>query len=216
MTHHLMSQNSILNEWMRQLRDESIQKDRLRFRYNLRRIGKILAYEISKTMEYNSHSVQTPLGTKDMMLPSDSVIILPILRAGIPLYDGMMDYLDEAGSGFVGSYRRSSDAGGFDIAQSYLTCPDLDGKLVILADPMLATGSSFLSALEDLKNYGKAKKIHIASVIASEQGIENLSQKHPEVDIWVADIDSKLNDKSYIIPGLGDAGDLAFGPKNQG
>ncbi len=215
MTHHLMENDSILNEWMRQLRDSSIQKDRLRFRYNLRRIGKILAYEISKSFEFRDTNVATPLGTKNMRVPSDEVVILPILRAGIPLYEGMMDFLDEAGSGFIGSYRKSSESGGFDISQSYLTCPDLDDSIVILADPMLATGSSFERALEDLKQYGTPKKIHIASVIASQVGIQNLETKHPELDIWVADIDEKMNEKSYIIPGLGDAGDLAFGPKNQ-
>lgn len=215
MIHQLTHTDSIANRWMHELRDIEIQKDRLRFRKNIRRIGEMMAYEISKTFSYENERTTTPLGVKQIAIPQDRLIVATILRAGVPMYEGFMDVFDSAESSFIGSYRKSDGEGGFDINQGYITCPDLEGKTLIIVDPMLATGSSFVEAIRDLEPYGQPLRIILVSVIASRPGINRLQELYPEVDIWAMDIDEELNEKSYIIPGLGDAGDLAFGPKNQ-
>ncbi len=215
MIHEISAHDSVANDWTRELRDVIIQKDRWRFRNNLRRIGQIIAYEISKTLAYENTPTETPLGTKNVQTIKDSLIIGTIMRAGIPFYEGFMDVFDHAESAFIGSYRKQASEGGFNISQGYITCPDLTDKVLILVDPMLATGSSFVQAMEDLQKYGTAKKVHLVSIISSPEGTQNLQKQFPETDIWVMDIDESLNEKSYILPGLGDAGDLAFGPKRQ-
>ncbi len=215
MIHEISQTDSVANNWTQELRDVEVQKNRLRFRNNLRRIGSTMAYEISKTLRYTTSSTQTPLGTKEINVVNDQVVIGTILRAGIPLYEGFMDIFDEAESAFIGSYRKSNPEGDFDIKQGYITCPHLEEKVLILVDPMLATGSSYVQALEDLKDFGTPSQIHLVSIIAAPEGVQMLQDHFPNADIWVMDIDDSLSEKAYIIPGLGDAGDLAFGPKSQ-
>ncbi len=215
MIHEISSQNSIANNWTRELRDVSLQQDRWRFRNNLRRIGSIMAYEISKTLNYANQAVKTPLGKKNIALPKEKVIVGTILRAGLPFYEGFIEAFDGAESAFIGSYRKSNTEGSFDISQGYLTCPALDEKVLILVDPMLATGSSFVQAMADVEQFGQPTKVHLVSIISSPEGTQSLQKQFPEADVWVMDIDESLDERSYILPGLGDAGDLAFGPKRQ-
>ncbi len=215
MIHEISSQNSIANSWTRELRDVEIQKDRMRFRNNLQRIGQTMAYEISKSFYYENQIIETPLGKKNIQLLSDDIVIGTIMRAGIPFYQGFLDVFDHAESAFIGSYRKENAEGSFDITQGYLTCPILTDKVLILVDPMLATGSSFVQAMNDIQEFGNFKKVLFVSIISSPDGTQALQRKYPEADIWVMDIDEAIDAKSYILPGLGDAGDLAFGPKSQ-
>lgn len=207
--------NSILNTFVAQMRDKTIQKDRLRFRTNLRRLGEIFGYEISKTMDYATGEVVTPLGTAMISQYSDKVVVATILRAGLPLHDGILGYFDDAENAFVAAYRKYDAEDEFHIHTEYCTCPDLTGKTLIMADTMLATGSSIEVALEVLaKEGGQPGKIHLVCPIASTYAVENLRKKLGDnVTLWTAAIDEELTRHSYIVPGLGDAGDLAFGEK---
>ncbi|MAD97498.1 MAG: uracil phosphoribosyltransferase [Flavobacteriaceae bacterium] len=213
--HNLEKQATVLNAFLSQIRDESVQKDRLRFRKNIERIGEIIAFELSKSLSFEDAEIQTPLGAKQMLLPQDDLVICSVLRAGIPLHNGLLNYFDDAGSAFISAYRKHKDnSDDFEIVVEYFASPDLNGKTLILADPMLATGQSLVAVSKALQKYGRPKRIFIASVIASEAGIAYVQKHFPEDTILlVASVDSELNSKGYIIPGLGDAGDLAFGPK---
>ena len=212
---NLGADNSVLNQFISQMRDSKVQKDRLRFRTNLRRVGQIFGYELSKTLSYKPVDVVTPLATASMMVPSDEIVVATILRAGLPLHEGILDYFDGAGNAFVAAYRKYDNEGEFHIHTEYCTCPDLTGKVLILADTMLATGSSIEVAVQVLKEQGgEPSEIHLVCPISSAQAIENLKKSMPEnVTLWVAAIDPELTNHSYIVPGLGDAGDLAFGDK---
>jgi uracil phosphoribosyltransferase len=213
---HLGESNSILNRFVAELRDVRIQKDRLRFRRNIERIGEITAYEISKEFSYVSCNVTTPLGTALMNIPNEQVIISTILRAGLPYHQGFLSYLDNAENAFVSAYRKYKDRLNFDIHIEYIASPSLTDKVLIITDPMLATGSSMELAYKALLTKGVPSHIHIASIIASKQAVEYIYKNMPQdkTTLWVAAVDDDLDEHSYIVPGLGDAGDLAYGEKN--
>lgn len=213
--HHFAESNSIVNKYIAELRDAQIQKDKMRFRINLERIGSIMAYEISKSFKYAKAEITTPLGISEIEVPDENIVVTSILRAGVPMHNGFLNMLDDVDSAFISSYRKHHKDGNFEIKLEYVTCPDLDDAVLIITDPMIATGSSVHSAMEALLDYGQPRAIHIATVIASTSGIDHIKRKFPDAKIWVGDIDSELTAKSYIVPGLGDAGDLAFGPKIQ-
>ncbi|WP_129019587.1 MULTISPECIES: uracil phosphoribosyltransferase [Edaphocola] len=213
---NLSLQNSLLSQWLHEIRSVSKQVDRMRFRRNTERIGEIIAYEISKVLDYNHTDTTTPLGNKPVQTISEQPVLATILRAGVPLHQGLLNYFDHADSAFIAAYRKHNKIDGtFEIEQHYVTCPDLDGKTLIIADPMLATGASLILAIEGLLEFGQPKSIHIANVISCTEGIENVLRKFPEAHIWTGDIDDELTAKGYIVPGLGDAGDLCFGSKLQ-
>jgi uracil phosphoribosyltransferase len=213
--HNLSENNSILNHFLAQMRDVTIQKDSMRFRRNVQRIGEIMAYEISKSLPYSQVVVNTPLGEKDTAAIADKVVICSILRAGLALHDGLLSFFDDAENGFISAYRHhynNDDA--FDIQVDYKVVPTLKDKIVLLADPMLATGLSLVAVFNKLMENESPKEIHIAIIIAAPEGIAYLQEKLPDTcHLWIADTDSHLNDKKYIVPGLGDAGDLAYGVK---
>jgi uracil phosphoribosyltransferase len=214
MVHELCKQNSIFNQFMREIRDEDIQKDSMRFRRNIERIGEIMAYEISKTFDYKSQEVTTPLGVAEVSLPSSNPMLCTIMRAGLPMHHGMMNIFDRADSAFVAAFRKHDAAGNFEIEVDYVSAPPLDGVELILCDPMLATGFSLEKVYKKLMQRGTPVRVHIACVIASETGLQHLRSKLPEsTRYWIGAIDSELTAHSYIVPGLGDAGDLAFGIK---
>lgn len=207
--------NSILNKFVAELRDVDIQKDSLRFRRNVERIGEIMAYEISKEFHYSTKDIQSPLGIAPMNTPDDQIVISTILRAGLPFHQGFLRYLDNAENAFVSAYRKYKDRLNFDIHIEYIASPRLTGKTLIISDPMLATGSSMELAYEALLTKGVPGYVHVASIISSKQALEYLQKKMPDdkTTIWIAALDNDLDDHSYIVPGLGDAGDLAFGEK---
>ncbi|WP_298882862.1 uracil phosphoribosyltransferase [uncultured Polaribacter sp.] len=213
--HHIQKENSILNKFISEIRDVKIQKDSLRFRRNIERIGEVLSYELSKQLSYSSINIETPLAKKEEQLLSNDIVLCSILRAGLPLHQGLLNYFDDAENAFISAYRHhpNNDAE-FEIVVEYFASPSINNKTLLLADPMLATGQSLVAVLEAIKKYGTPKEIHIVAVIGSEEGIEFIKDKFPEnTHLWIAAIDSELNDKGYIVPGLGDAGDLAFGSK---
>lgn len=207
--------NSILNKFVAELRDVDIQKDSLRFRRNVERIGEIMAYEISKEFHYSTKDIQSPLGIAPMNTPDDRIVISTILRAGLPFHQSFLRYLDNAENAFVSAYRKYKDRLNFDIHIEYIASPRLTGKTLIISDPMLATGSSMELAYEALLTKGVPGHVHVASIISSKQALEYLQKKMPDdkTTIWIAALDNDLDDHSYIVPGLGDAGDLAFGEK---
>lgn len=213
--HYISENNSILNHFLAQIRDVTIQKDSMRFRKNIERIGEIMAYELSKTLDYKNIDVQTPLGIKHTSTVAEPVVLCSILRAGLALHQGFMNFFDEAENGFVSAYRHHYDNDDkFDILVEYQAAPSLEGKNLILVDPMLATGKSIVAVLQKLHLEHQPKEIHVAVVIAAPEGIAYLEKNLPSTcHLWVAALDEKLNDKNYIIPGLGDAGDLAYGSK---
>ncbi len=215
MLHNLSNNNSISDHFVSQLRSESIQSDGMRFRKNLERLAQIMAYEISKTMNYTELEVHTPLGIAHESKIEDQVVLGTILRAGLPMHHGFLSYFDDAENAFISSFRSHHKDGSFEIKMEYLTCPNLEGKVLILADPMLATGASIQAALEGLEDFGTPSAIHISVIISSSEGIDYIKRLYPKAHIWVYRIDDELTAKSYIVPGLGDAGDLAFGSKSQ-
>ena len=211
---NLSAENSILQSYIREIRDIKIQNDPMRFRKNIERIGYVMAIEISRKLNYTDIEIQTPLAKCISKECSEKVVIASILRAGLALHNGLIDMFDRAENAFVSAYRKYRSQTDFDIHVEYISSPDLNGKTLILADPMLATGGSMELAYEAILSKGKPKDLHIASVIASKQAIEYLQTKLPEeATLWVAAIDPELNEHAYIVPGLGDAGDLAFGEK---
>ena len=206
---------SLVSRYMLELRDVTIQHDPLRFRTNLERIGQIMAYEISKRLDYKEVDVQTPLGTARCKEPADKIVLATIMRAGLPFHLGFLNYFDRAENAFVSAYRRYKEKGDtFDVLVEYLASPALDGKTLVLVDPMLATGNSMELAYRALLTKGTPARIHLASVIASRQSVEYVKEHFPsDTVLWCGDIDPEINSHSYILPGLGDAGDLAFGEK---
>jgi len=210
---NLGASNSILNRFVAELRDIHIQKDSLRFRRNIERIGEIMAYEISKDFTYQAKDIQSPLGIASVNLPEDQVVISTILRAGLPYHQGFLSYLDYAENAFVSAYRKYKDRLNFDIHIEYIASPNLTDKTLIITDPMLATGSSMELAYQALLTKGTPKHIHVASIISSQQALDYIQEKMPNATVWVSAIDPELDEHSYIVPGLGDAGDLAYGEK---
>ncbi len=213
--HYISENNSILNHFLAEIRDVIIQKDSMRFRKNIERIGEIMAYELSKTLEYKAIEVQTPLGVKHTTTLADNVVLCSILRAGLALHTGFMNIFDNAENGFVSAYRHHPNNDDyFDILVEYQAAPSFENKNLILIDPMLATGQSIVAVFNKLMTEETPKEIHIAVVIAAPEGIAYLEKHLPNnCHLWVAALDEKLNEKNYIIPGLGDAGDLAYGSK---
>lgn len=210
----LTEQNSIVKNYLIELRDKDIQKDSLRFRRNLERIGEIFAYEISKTMEYQPIRTETVLGVKKTEKTVEEPVVATVLRASLPLFQGVINYFDKAESAFIGAYRGSNNADNdFEIELDYISSPSIDDKILILCDPILATGKSLVKAYKSLIHYGKPKLIHIVCVIASQEGLDYIKKELPECHFWVGDVDPDLDENHYIVPGLGDAGDLAFGSK---
>ena len=212
---NLSETNSILNQYVSEIRDVDVQKDRMRFRRNVERVGGIMAYEISKTFRYSEKETQTPLGIAKVNTPDNNVVISTILRAGLPYHQGFVRALDNADNAFVSAYRKYKDTLKFDIHIEYIASPRIDGKTLIITDPMLATGGSMELSYEAMMTKGMPAEIHIAAIIASEQAVQHLVEnlKHDNITIWCAAIDPEIDEHSYIVPGLGDAGDLAFGDK---
>lgn len=211
----LSEQFSLVTTWINELRNVDVQGDRLRFRRNMERIGEIAAFEISKGLEQKPVQITTPLDAVSSAEIAVQPVITTILRAGVPLFQGILNYLDQADCGFVAAYRKHDANDYFSIKQDYLTCPNIDGRPLIVADPMLATGASLIEAIKDLLGHGKPSQLHIVAAIASQQGVETIQNEYPEAKIWVGVIDEKLTSKGYISPGLGDAGDLSYGEKLQ-
>ncbi|HMQ47464.1 MAG TPA: uracil phosphoribosyltransferase [Saprospiraceae bacterium] len=206
---------SIAGKFIAELRDVQIQRDSMRFRKNLERIGEILAYEISKKLPYQQKEVETPLGISSCQLLDKPVVLATILRAGLPMHQGMLNYFDQAGNAFVSAYRRHHKDGTFDIHLEYISCPNLNDCILIVCDPMLATGASMSLVTRELLNYGTPASIHFVTVIASVPGVDHMRRMFPDAYIWMGALDEELTAKSYIVPGLGDAGDLSYGAKLQ-
>jgi uracil phosphoribosyltransferase len=215
MTFILDSKPSIANHYIAELRDVNIQQDRLRFRRNMERLGEILAYELSKTLEFVATEVETPLGAAHTALSKDRIVIATILRAGLSMHKGLQNYFDKADNAFISAYRKHHKDGSFEIALDYISCPNLTDCTLIISDPMLATGASMDISIQELRKHGIPKDIHIVTAIASRAGLEFIEQQHPNAHLWIGSLDEELTAKSYIVPGLGDAGDLAYGPKVQ-
>lgn len=209
----LTEQNSILNQMIYELRDHEIQADRLRFRTNLRRIGHILAYEISKELSYETKEVTTALGQLEMELPENHPVLASILRAGLPLHEGFLQVFDKSDNGFISAFRQHTHGNDFVVKVEYMAVPALEGKDLILIDPMIATGKSIVLSYQSLRESGLPGRIFIAGIVASEEGLAYVKRHIPKARIYVAAVDKELTAKSYIVPGLGDAGDLAFGEK---
>ena len=207
--------SSLYNKFLSELRDAQIQKDSMRFRKNLERIGEISAYEISKDLDYQSLTTNTPLGVSQTNVPKDNLVLATILRAGLPLHTGLLNYFDHAENCFISAYRKHSSANDFEVEIEYLASPNIQGKVVLLSDTMLASGQSMVLAYNALLKRGTPAKVHIVSVIGSQQGIDLVSENLPEnTTLWIGGVDPKMTTQSYIVPGLGDAGDLAFGEKD--
>lgn len=208
--------NSVFNQFMAEVRDQSIQKDRQRFRRNLERLGEIFAYEISKEMDYKEMEITTPLGSLTMNLHAEEPVLATILRAGLPVHQGMLNYFDKADSAFISAYRKYRKSHEFNIKLDHISSPDLTDRILIISDPMLATGGSLIASLKGLFEKGLPKKIHIVSVVANQEGINQVKKSFSLMDItfWLGAIDDELTAQAYIVPGLGDAGDLAYGDKD--
>ena len=215
MIHILSNEVSLVNSWINELRNVEVQTDRMKFRRNMERIGEIAAFEISKKLDYKEMEITTPLDKIKVKEIAVQPVITTILRAGVPLFQGVLNYFDKADCGFVAAYRKHDMNDYFSIKQDYLTCPNIEGRPLIVADPMLATGASLIEALKDLLTHGKPSQIHIVAAIASRQGAKAIRTAYPEAHIWIGAIDDELTSKGYITPGLGDAGDLSFGEKLQ-
>jgi len=216
MIHNFDTKNSLIGQYLSEMRDAKIQKDTLRYRTNTERIGMLIGYEISKQLEYEAIETQTPLGIANSRVIKDKIVLATILRAGLPLSNGFLQVFDKAESGFVTAYRKYHSDNKFEIKIEYMSAPSIEDKVLILSDPMLASGSSMVMSYKALLKRGKPKHTHIVSVLASKEGIEFIKRNIKEGDytIWTAAIDDELTAQSYIVPGLGDAGDLAFGKKD--
>ena len=214
MVHHIGQQSSILGQYMAEIRAVGIQEDRLRFRHNLSRIAEILSYELSKTLPSVQHEVQTPLGLATLPALQEQPVLFTILRAGLAMHDGVLRTFDHADSAYISAYRKHSSPEDFEIEVEYLSIPDIDHKIWIISDPMLATGSSMVAVYQALRKHGAPSQVHIVSAISTPEALAFVKAKLPSTtQIWVGAIDAELTAKSYIVPGLGDAGDLAFGIK---
>ncbi|MGH1435046.1 MAG: uracil phosphoribosyltransferase [Lewinella sp.] len=215
MLHLLSDTPSIANQYVAQLRDINVQADSMRFRRNMERLGECIGYELSKELNYVEYSIETPLGQAPTELPAEELVLATILRAGLPLHQGLLNVFDDAGNAFVSAYRKHHKDGTFEIEVEYLSCPDLENKVLIVCDPMLATGASMVLATQALLAYGKPSAIHFVVAIGARLGLEHLQRNFPDAHIWIAALDEELTAKSYIVPGLGDAGDLSYGAKLQ-
>lgn len=216
MVTNLSKEHSLISNWVSELRDINVQSDRMRFRRNLERIGEVAAYEISKELPWETRAVVTPLGVHHSKLLKEQPIIATILRAGLAMHQGVLNYFDKADNTFVSAYRKHNEDGSFDIVLDYVSSPSIQDRILIISDPMLATGKSLAKTVKALEHLGKPAKTYIIAAIASRQGIDYLQQSvGEELNLWCGDIDEKLDENGYIVPGLGDAGDLAFGEKLQ-
>ncbi len=213
--HDFSTEKSVLNQFILEMRDVSIQKDSMRFRKNVERIGEILSFEMSKTLNFKTTVVDTPLGNKKMQVPENDLVVCSILRAALPLHHGILNFFDTAENAFISAYRHHPDGGDdFEVIVNYLASPSVEGKILVLTDPMLATGRTLENVLKAFKSHGSPKQIHIISIIGAKPGIEYIENIFPEnTHLWIAAVDDHLDNRGYIIPGLGDAGDLAFGEK---
>jgi len=212
---NLSEKHSLVSNWVAELRDVNIQNDRMRFRRNLERIGEVAAYEISKVLPFEEKEIQPPLGIAEHKMMKEQPVLATILRAGLPLHQGLLNYFDKADNAFISAYRKHHKDGSFEISLEYISCPELENRVLIISDPMLATGASLVKTIQYLKDEGSPSSIHIVAAIACTVGIEYVKREAPSVTIWCGDIDDELTAKGYIVPGLGDAGDLAFGTKVQ-
>ena len=213
---NLSEKHSLVSNWVSELRNTEVQEDRLRFRRNLERIGEVVAYEISKQMPWKTQEIPTPLGIHESKVLDAQPVLATILRAGLPLHNGMLNYFDKADNAFISAYRKHHRDGSFEISLEYMSCPVLDNRIIIISDPMLATGASIVKTIQYMKSQGVPAEIHVVVAIACTVGIEYIIRECGEaVTIWCGDIDDELTAKGYIVPGLGDAGDLAFGTKVQ-
>jgi uracil phosphoribosyltransferase len=215
MIFNLSETNSIANRFIAEIRDVKIQNDRMRFRRNMERIGEVLAYEISKTLKYKEIEVETPLGIAKTYVPERPVVLATILRAGLPLHQGMLNYFDKSENAFISAYRKHHKDGSFEINLEYISCPNLQDRTLIIIDAMLATGSSMGLAAKELHEFGEPEHVHFATAVASTYGLNHIRRLFPKAAIWMGALDEELTAKSYIVPGLGDAGDLAYGAKIQ-
>jgi len=215
MIHNLSAQHSLVSNWVSELRDTEIQQDRQRFRRNLEKIAEVAGYEISKQLPFTEKKVTTPLGTSNCKVLSEQPVLATILRAGLTMHQGLLNYFDKADNSFLSAYRKHHPDGSFEISLQYISCPDLNNRIVVISDPMLATGASLIKAIHFLKEEGNIREIHIVCAIACTLGIEHVLKAEPNCTIWCGDIDEELTAKGYIVPGLGDAGDLAYGNKVQ-
>lgn len=215
MIHNLSIDHSLVSNWVAELRNVDVQHDRMRFRRNLERIAEVMGYEISKRLETEDVEITTPMGTAKCKMLKEQPVLATILRAGLAMHNGLLSYFDRADNAFLSAYRKHNADGTFEISLEYMSCPEIEGRIVILSDPMLATGSSLVKAIQYLKNVGTIKELHIVCAIACSVGIEFVKKAVPNAIIWCGAIDEELTAKGYIVPGLGDAGDLAYGSKMQ-
>ena len=213
---NLSEQHSLVTNWVSELRDVDVQQDRMRFRRNLERIAEVIGYEISKKMPWEEKEITTPLGISNSKVLAAQPVLATILRAGLGMHTGLLNYFDKADNAFISAYRKHNPDGSFDIHMEYMSCPEIEDRIVIISDPMIATGASLVKSIEFLKEEGNIKELHIVCAIACTVGIEYVKRAVPKATIWCADIDDEITAKGYIVPGLGDAGDLAFGAKMQG
>ncbi len=214
MIHIISKNNSLVNEFIAELRDQEMQKDRSRFRTNMQRLGEIFAYEISKKLEWKEQEVTTSLGIANVPKLTQQPVLATILRAGLPLHQGLLNFFDRADSAYISAYRKARKNNNFVVEMEYTSIPDIEGKTVIISDPMLATGSSMVLCCKELLSRGKIKHLHIVSVIASTEGLAYAQRNLPKATFWLGAVDEELTTKAYIVPGLGDAGDLCYGDKN--
>lgn len=212
---NLSSEHSLISNWVSELRNVEVQQDRMRFRRNLERIAEVIGYEISKKMAWEEKEVTTPLGISTCKVLAEQPVLATILRAGLGMHSGLLSYFDKGDNAFISAYRKHNADGSFDIHMEYMSCPDIENRTVIISDPMIATGASLVKSIEFLKEEGTIKELHIVCAIACTVGIEYVTRAFPKATIWCADIDDEITAKGYIVPGLGDAGDLAFGAKMQ-
>ncbi len=212
---NLSEEHSLISNWISELRDFDVQDDRLRFRCNLERIGEAAAYEISKKLSWVEKEVTTPLGTSSCKVLEKQPVLATILRAGLPMHQGLLNYFDKADNAFISAYRKHNADGSFEISLDYISCPEMEDRVVIISDPMLATGASLVKTIQFIREEGSPSEIHFVCAIACTVGIEYVLRAEPKATIWCGDIDDELTAKGYIVPGLGDAGDLAYGVKVQ-
>src|SRR5665647_1200244 len=212
---NLSDQHSLVSNWLSELRDLEVQADRQRFRKNLEKIAEVCAYEISKKLSWVEKDIATPLGISTCKVLERQPVLATILRAGLAMHNGLLNYFDKADNAFISAYRKHNSDGTFEISLDYISCPDMDNRVVIISDPMLATGSSMVKAMQFIREEGNPSEIHIVCALACSVGIEYVMRAEPKATIWCGDIDDELTAKGYIVPGLGDAGDLAYGVKVQ-
>ncbi|MBC7535470.1 MAG: uracil phosphoribosyltransferase [Ferruginibacter sp.] len=216
MVHNLSAKHSLLSNWVCELRDVDVQQDRMRFRRNLERIAEVIGYEISKHLETEEKEITTPMGIATCKVIKHQPVLATILRAGLAMHNGLLNYFDKADNAFLSAYRKHQPDGSFEISLEYMSCPEIEDRIIIISDPMLATGSSLVKAIQYLKDEGNIRELHIVCAIACSVGIEYVRRAEPKAIIWCGAIDDELTAKGYIVPGLGDAGDLAYGSKMQG